>query len=179
MSNTLVRVATHKLCCCWLLVRSEVCLRCAGDRLQRLRLCVFQRASVCSMDLLHRTVAIPITARARAAATRGEQLASIPLVEGRRALRGEKPNRSTLKQGCGGCRDRSEFKNRTEQIPPAGGPRRVQSPPSLARLCHNFAALRGDFTVTSRQLHTNFTPTSHQLHATSHARQNFGRSRYW
>ena len=56
MSNTLVRVATHKLCCCWLLVRSEVCLRCAGDRLQRLRLCVFQRASVCSMDLLHRTV---------------------------------------------------------------------------------------------------------------------------
>ena len=56
MSNTLVRFATHKLCCCWLLVRSEVCLRCAGDRLQRLRLCVFQRASVCSMDLLHRTV---------------------------------------------------------------------------------------------------------------------------
>jgi hypothetical protein len=50
-------------------------------------------------------------------------------------------------------------------------------PPSAARLCHNFAALRGDFTVTSRQLHTNFTPTSHQLHATSHARQNFGRSR--
>ena len=49
----------------------------------------------------------------RAVATRGEQLASIPLVEGRRALRGEKPNRSTLKQGCGGCRDRSEFKNRT------------------------------------------------------------------
>jgi hypothetical protein len=42
-------------------------------------------------------------------------LASIPLVEGRHALRGEKPNRSTLKQGCGGCRDRSEFKNRTEQ----------------------------------------------------------------
>ena len=58
---------------------------------------------------------IPITARARAVATRGEQLASIPLVEGRHALRGEKPNRSTLKQGCGGCRDRSEFKNRTEQ----------------------------------------------------------------
>ena len=52
MSNTLVRVATHKLCCCWLLGRSEVCLRCAGDRLQRLRLCVFQRASVCFMDLL-------------------------------------------------------------------------------------------------------------------------------
>ena len=51
MSNTLVRVATHKLCCCWLLGRSEVCLRCAGDRLQRLRLFVFQRASVCSMDL--------------------------------------------------------------------------------------------------------------------------------
>ena len=42
-------------------------------------------------------------------------MASIPLVEGRHALRGEKPNRSTLKQGCGGCRDRSEFKNRTEQ----------------------------------------------------------------
>ena len=42
-------------------------------------------------------------------------LASIPLVEGRHALRGGKPNRSTLKQGCGGCRDRSEFKNRTEQ----------------------------------------------------------------
>ena len=51
MSNTLVRVATHKLCCCSLLDRSEVCLRCAGDRLQRLRLFVFQRASVCSMDL--------------------------------------------------------------------------------------------------------------------------------
>ena len=56
MSNTLVRVATHKLCCCWLLVRSEVCLRCAGDRLQRLRLCVFQRASVCFMDLLPQPV---------------------------------------------------------------------------------------------------------------------------
>ena len=56
MSNTLVRVATHKLCCYSLLDRSEVCLRCAGDRLQRLRFCVFQRASVCSMDLLHRTV---------------------------------------------------------------------------------------------------------------------------
>ena len=41
-------------------------------------------------------------------------MASIPLVEGRHALRGEKPNRSTLKQGCGGCRIRSEFKNRTE-----------------------------------------------------------------
>ena len=41
-------------------------------------------------------------------------MASIPLVEGRHALRGEKPNRSTLKQGCGGCRVRSEFKNRTE-----------------------------------------------------------------
>jgi len=51
--------------------------------------------------------------------TRGEQLASIPLVEGRRALRGEKPNRSTLKQGCGGCRDRSDFKNRTEQGRPS------------------------------------------------------------
>ena len=56
MSNTLVRVATHKLCCCWLLGRSEVCPRCAGDRLQRLRLCVFQRASFCSMDLLHRPI---------------------------------------------------------------------------------------------------------------------------
>ena len=65
MSNTLVRVATHKLCCCWLLGRSEVCLRCAGDRLQRLRLCVFQRASVCSMDLLHRTVLQSVTARRR------------------------------------------------------------------------------------------------------------------
>ena len=43
MSNTLVRVATHKLGCCWLIDRSEVCLLCAGDRMQRLRLCVFQR----------------------------------------------------------------------------------------------------------------------------------------
>ena len=30
MSKTLVRVATHKLCCCWLIDRSEVCLLCAG-----------------------------------------------------------------------------------------------------------------------------------------------------
>ena len=59
MSNTLVRVATHKLCCCWLLGRSEVCLRCAGDRLQRLRLCVFQRASVCSMDLFRSPLELP------------------------------------------------------------------------------------------------------------------------
>ena len=50
-------------------------------------------------------------------------------------------------------------------------------PPSLARVRRNFTALRGDFTPTSRQLHTNFTPTSRQLHATSHARQNFGSGR--
>ena len=49
-------------------------------------------------------------------------------------------------------------------------------PPSLARLCRNFAALHHNFTVTSRQLHANFTPTSHELHATSHTRQNFGRA---
>ena len=61
---------------------------------------------------VHVHVLVPITARARAAATCGEQLASIPLVEGRRALR----NRSTLKQGCGGCGDRSEFENRTAVI---------------------------------------------------------------
>ena len=54
MSKTLVRVATHKFCCCWLIDRSEVCLLCAGDRMQRRRLCVFQRTSVCSMDLLGR-----------------------------------------------------------------------------------------------------------------------------
>ena len=59
----------------------------------------------------------------------------------------------------------------------ASAPRPTTLPPSLARSCHNFAALRGDFTVTSHQLHANFTPTSHELHATSHARQNFGRSR--
>ena len=52
MSKTLVHVATHKLGCCWLIDRSEVCHLCAGDRMQRLRLCVFQRTSVCSMDLL-------------------------------------------------------------------------------------------------------------------------------
>jgi hypothetical protein len=52
MSKTLVHVATHKLGCCWLIDRSEVCQLCAGDRMQRLRLCVFQRTSVCSMDLL-------------------------------------------------------------------------------------------------------------------------------
>ena len=56
MSKTLVRVATHELCCCWLLDRSEVCLRCAGDRLQRARLCVFQRASAMCIDLLHHPV---------------------------------------------------------------------------------------------------------------------------
>jgi hypothetical protein len=61
MSNTLVRVATHKLCCCWLLGRSEMCLRCAGDRLQRLQGCVYiQRASVCSMDLFRSPLELPL-----------------------------------------------------------------------------------------------------------------------
>ena len=67
---------------------------------------------------------------------------------------------------CSTWRERRE--NRT-----TGG--RVR-PPSLARLCRNFAALHHNFTVTSRQLHANFTPTSHELHATSHTRQNFGRA---
>ena len=53
MSKTLVRVATHKFCCCWLIDRSEVCLLCAGDRMQRLRLCVFQRTSVCSSTAVY------------------------------------------------------------------------------------------------------------------------------
>ena len=74
MSKTLVRVATHKLCCCWLLDRSEVCLRCAGDRLQRARLCVFQRASAMCIDLLHRSVAA--AAVARESVTRARPFAS-------------------------------------------------------------------------------------------------------
>ena len=34
------------------------------------------------------------------------------------ALRVQEPNRSALQQTRGGCRDRSEFKNRTERLPP-------------------------------------------------------------
>ena len=34
-SNTSTDVATHELCCCWLLDGSELCLRCTGNRLQR------------------------------------------------------------------------------------------------------------------------------------------------
>ena len=34
-------VATHELCCCWLLDGSEVRLRCTGNRLQRRITCVF------------------------------------------------------------------------------------------------------------------------------------------
>ena len=72
------------------------------------------------------------------------------------------------------CRGRGALKQ-PSNLRKQPGP--SSTPPSLARSCHNFAALRGDFTVTSHQLHANFTPTSHELHATSHARQNFGRSR--